>query len=561
MPTTLEKLLSQLSELKTQFDQKSARLVEQLIEKVFRCEVDDPESLIRLHELLLFVRAYPHNKKILKLSESALRDFRSRVDRLNENEVDLSSLWHPEVSGIAGTEVVDTFNYPIVKWLDDGRRKQTDIYWEWFEDENRLADIWPTFVPLLAEDASVEAHVPYREWLREVRGQQTELAWLLSRFNQLQVTEERKAQLYNAQKLYVRWRFGFRDSRTGHRHAAKKCFFHDGPMIQRRDVNLRTELSEPKLKLERLSTSEGKRAIDLARSASTVRYRELYGFSHGDPRSVCRVEIGRGVELLVITLPPGKRLPLRAYHSAMIFKNGVAIGYFEGISLFERMESGFNLYYTFRDGETAWLYAQILRVMRQFTGVTAFSLDPYQIGFENEEGIESGAFWFYRKLGFRSTSRSIRELTANEEKKIETRNGYRTSTATLRRLAEAPMILEFDKNHEGDWDNFQVRRIGLAVQRRVGKEYAGDPERMRSVALKQFVDGFSGSQLDIADTALLDFATVLLLIPDLKSWDDDDRTLLVRIARAKNSSDEGKYLKLMQQHQKLRTAMIALGST
>ncbi len=47
----------------------------------------------------------------------------------------------------------------------------------------------------------------------------------------------------------------------------------------------------------------------------------------------------------------------------MIYKNGVPIGYFEGLSLFERMESGFNLYYTFRDGETAWLYARTLNVM------------------------------------------------------------------------------------------------------------------------------------------------------------------------------------------------------
>jgi len=52
------------------------------------------------------------------------------------------------------------------------------------------------------------------------------------------------------------------------------------------------------------------------------------------------------------------------------------------------MESGFNLYYTFRDGETAWLYARILNVMHHFAKVTAFSLDPYQIGFEKEEGIE-----------------------------------------------------------------------------------------------------------------------------------------------------------------------------
>ena len=111
----------------------------------------------------------------------------------------------------------------------------------------------------------------------------------------------------------------------------------------------------------------------------------------------------------------------------MIFKNGVAVGYFEGLSLFERMESGFNLYYTFRDGETAWLYARTLNVFRHLLGVTAFAIDPYQIGYENEEGIESGAFWFYRKLGFRPTKPDILKLVLQEEKKIASRPGYRTS--------------------------------------------------------------------------------------------------------------------------------------
>lgn len=132
----------------------------------------------------------------------------------------------------------------------------------------------------------------------------------------------------------------------------------------------------------------------------------------------------------------------------MIFKNGVPVGYFEGISLFERMEGGFNLYYTFRDGETAWLYARILNIFRHLLGVTAFSIDPYQIGFENEEGIESGAFWFYRKLGFRPTRPDVMKLVLNEEKKLASRSNYRTSANTLRKLAGGPMILN-SINHCG----------------------------------------------------------------------------------------------------------------
>src|SRR4029079_5013251 len=180
-----------------------------------------------------------------------------------------------------------------------------------------------------------------------------------------------------------------------------------------------------------------------------------------------------------------KRLPLRTYHAVMIYKNCVPIGYFEGLSLFERMESGFNLYYTFRDGETAWLYARILNVMHHFAGVTAFSLDPYQIGFENEEGIASGAFWFYRKLGFRPTKPDALHLALKEEEKLRTRKGYRTSAATLRKLARSPMIFELEEKRIGDWDRFQIRKIGFKALRGLSAEdQQGLDEKSRSVIIK-----------------------------------------------------------------------------
>jgi len=190
------------------------------------------------------------------------------------------------------------------------------------------------------------------------------------------------------------------------------------------------------------------------------------------------------------------------------------------------MESGFNLYYTFRDGETAWLYARTLNVMSHFTGATSFSLDPYQIGYENEEGIESGAFWFYRKLGFRPIRKDVLQLTTKEEQKIATRKGYRTSAATLRKLAASPMILQLNDEQLGDWDSFQFRNIGFKAQRQQAKDFEG----------------------------------VLSLIPDLKRWTAEEKELLSRIVRAKTDAEETTYLKLTQRHNRLREAIIRLGS-
>ena len=482
-------LLDQLDELKTEFTPAGARRVERLLTQLARKRLADIDSLIHYHELLLFLRAYPHNAAIARAAENELRGFANRVSFLEQQEIDITPLEHPEVSGIAGTSVTDTFGFYIVRRLLQRYPSQLDIYWEWFESENRLAATWPRFMPLLAEDALVEANVPYREWLAAARGRRSELSWLMEQFDKLPKPESERAELYDSQQLYVRWTPSFNLSRTGMRLSGmspgRKCFYHRGPLIERREIDLRKELAQPSPELQKLSPEQGEKALDMARDASTIRYRELYGFTHGDPGQVYRAELGRGVEIFLINLRQERRLPLRNYHALMIYKNGVAIGYFEGLSLFERMESGFNLYYTFRDGETAWLYARVLNVMHHFVGVTAFSLDPYQIGFENEEGIESGAFWFYRKLGFRSTDKNVLELALKEEEKIRTRKGYRTSAATLRKLARSPMIFELDETRIGDWDRFQIRKIGFKMQRGLSAdEKKGLDEKSRSVIIK-----------------------------------------------------------------------------
>ena len=620
-----QRLLNQLDELKTRFGPRDGKKLQAILERLRRQRFTDVEELLHYHETLLFLRAYPHTAATLRLAERELQSFAKRIAGLRETDADLSPLDPPQVSGIAGTAVSDTFSYPIVRWLTKLQPRRLALDWDWFDDEYRLAATWPRFMPLLEEDAFVEANVPYDEWLRaataQPRGQRAgadraavasgEVVWLVDRFESLPGSEKEKAELYDSLKLYVRWSPTYRLTRTGMRlttlgrlatsatpptprtpaPAANKIFFHREPLIQRRDVSLQRALEAPPPPLIKLSPQQGQAILDLVRAASTVRYRELYGFTNGDASRVFKADLGRGVEIFIVGLPPGLRLPLRAYHAAMIFKNGVPVGYFEGISLFERMESGFNLYYTFRDGETAWLYARLLGVFRQQLGVTAFSIDPYQIGYENFEGIESGAFWFYRKLGFRPTRPDIMKLVLREEKKLAARPGYRTSPATLHKLAEGPMIFEladtagpsldgvtpsrarlsratpsrptFGRIAIGDWDRFQVRNIGLAAARQMAAKYRGDAAAFRREAIRKLERGLgiSAKGWRMAEFgALSDFAVALSLVEDLSSWTTVEKQALLGIIRAKAGAEESRYLKLMQKHERLRAAMIKLGS-
>lgn len=525
--------------------------------------VTDADSLLELHERLLFKRAYPRNQRELEATETSLRGVSPQIQRLKGAEADLSPLDDPEVSGISGTTVTSNFSYAIARWLAGKYPRQVSIDWDWIENEEQWGAILPRFLPLLADDAMVEAHVPFREWLRAATGRQNELVWLIKQFESLDVTDKQRSQLYDALKLHITWKIPLSASRTRMRLPARKAFFHQEPLIQRRDVSLSAELSSPPVPVEKLSRRAGERILDMARETSAVRYRELHGFTYGDASRVVKASLGRGTEAFVFGVPAEHRLPLRAYHAAIIFKNGVPVAYFEGLSLCERMESGFNLYYTFREGETAWLYARILRLMRQLLGVTVFSIEPYQIGHENEEGIESGAFWFYRKLGFRPVQPGIAKMTEAEERRMASKKGHRTSARTLRKLAAGYMLFETPsvKAEGRAWDQFATRNIGLAVQRRLAKEFGGDAKKMRAHAIDFIRRGLNLSARTAHKIceASGDLLVTLAMNPNLPRWSGTDKDLAVAVLTAKTGPSEANYLRQMQKHALLRAFLIQLG--
>jgi hypothetical protein len=557
-------VLAELEESKRRFGYGNAEILHALS---LRSELgSDAQSLIRFHETLLFFRAYPPSARVLDQVEKILKSFRQSVSQLRRSGEDLAPLDEPEVSGIAGTSVTSNFSYAIVRWLAAKYPRQVSIDWDWFEEEDRFGATMPRFLPLLEEDAMVEAHVPYRDWLLAAKGRAHELGWIINRFESLNIATRAQAELYDSLKLHVIWKFSVRASRTGMKLPARKVFFHRTPLIQRRDVSLIKELASPPIPIERLSRAAGEKVLDLAREASAVRYRELHGFTCGNPRRVLKAQFGRGAEAFVLGVPPEHRLPLRAYQAALILKNGVPVAYFEGLSIFERMESGFNLYYTFREGETAWLFGRILRLMRQLLGVTVFSIDPYQVGHENEEGIESGAFWFYRKLGFRPVRPGLMKLALSEEQKIAASRGYRTPARTLRKLAAGHLLFEAPRPNARaarEWDRFEVRNVGLAVQRRMAHEFAGDARKIRSASanfIKRVLAldprSLNGAELN----AFENLALVLAMIPGIAEWSADEKLLAARIVLAKAGGDESLYLRLMQKHAEMRAAVIGFGS-
>jgi hypothetical protein len=556
----LDSLLSRLEEAKRRFGPGEAERTARILSALARRRFPDAASLIRFHEALLFLRAYPASREIARLAEEQLASFHERVKRLLSAGADLDPFEAPEVSGIAGTEFSAILSYEAVRRLLAAFPAEIRLDWDNYEVTDRLAGAWRRFLPLLEEDSMVEAYVPYVEWLQAaLPAGLRELPWLVRRFESLPFGAKNREDLWNALELPVRWDLRrSRAARTTMRRPAGRVFCHETPLIRRGEVSLAAELASPPRPLKRLPVAEGDRLLEMARATSAVRFRELHGFTYGDASHVYRAAIGRGVEIVVCGVPPEHRLPLRAYHAAMFFKNGVPVGYFETLTLFERMEVGFNVYYTFREGESAWLLGRILRLFRQLLGVSVFSMDPYQIGHENEEAIEAGAFWFYRKLGFRPVRPDLRRLAEAEETKLHRDPAYRTPARTLRKLAAGHMVYEMPGAVQGDWDEFHIRNIGLAVQRRMAERFGGDAQKMQNAArveVSRILGGKPGES-----KAFDAFAVLLSAIPDLSRWSDADKAALAVIIRAKSAPEEFRYVRLLQRHRRLREVLRRMGS-
>lgn len=558
-------VLAQLEGRRYRFDPGDAGHILKMLVSLGAARFPDPRSLIRFHESLLFLRAFPQGPGIVRKTEKLLNRFHERVAALRKTGADMGDFDRMEASGIAGTHMEDSLSFDVARWLTGRMPRKVEIAWDHYDPGRELGSTGPRFMPLLEDDAYVEADTPWRYWLESAAGKKSgDPTWLIQRFTDLPLPPNQKAELYESLQVPLRWHLeNSRISRTRNWKSVRRVFYHKGPLIGRSEVSLAEELAKPPLQLVKLSRRQGEAVIDTVREVMLVRYRELYGTTLGDPSSVVRAQVGRGVYIYLWSLAPERRLPLRAYVAGLTLKNGVPINYIEAIGLCEWMEVGFNTFYSFRGGEVGWIYAQVLRCLCHLMGTTCISVYPYQLGKDNDEAIESGAFWFYRKLGFRSSQADLQRLVEREEQKIAANHHYRTSRRILKRLAANHVFYELPGSEQGAWDTFSTRNIGLRVNQHMARHFNGESARIRQESVRACahilgVDPCSWTPIERASFS--NFAVVLALIPDLSAWTEAQKQALQQIIQAKSKPDEMLYLHLTQRHDRLRQGLLKLGS-
>ena len=134
----------------------------------------------------------------------------------------------------------------------------------------------------------------------------------------------------------------------------------------------------------------------------------------------------------------------------------------------------------------------------------------------------------------------------------------------LRQLAAGHLLYEAPSApHPGEWDNFRVPNIGLAVQRRLGKQRGGGERKLRRALVTSIAHALGVKPTDLSASehhVFSDLALVLAMIPGLSRWSKEEKSAVEQIVRAKAGTDELPYVRLLQCHQKLRDGVRAIGS-
>ncbi len=278
----------QLTEIETRryhFGLSEAARIAKLLNRLNSAHFVDPALLIRFHETLLFLHAFPQGPAVVRATERILNNFHRKVEALHKAGADMDDFDTFEDAGIAGTQMEDTLSFDVAKWLIKRLPGKVEIAWDNYEPGRELGTTGPRFIPLLDDDADVEADTPWRQWLEaagEIKGKNTVPAWLISRFEQLLLPSRQKAELYDSLRVPLRWSLkNSTISRTRNWKPVPRVFYHTEPLISRSEVSLAAELARRPPQLKKLSRKQGDEVMDLIREVMLVRYRELYGTTLG----------------------------------------------------------------------------------------------------------------------------------------------------------------------------------------------------------------------------------------------------------------------------------------
>lgn len=436
-----------------------------------------------LHKDLCFQRAFPRT-----LDQG--REAHNQLGRYHEVPGMRAAATRRELadSGIAGTVVHYRFSFDVARWLARAAPGAVSIDWAELDDTLALDALLHQVLQPAEEDWFNSGYVTTRGWIDAARKgcKETDFDWLLA---QLEDHRSRPflRELYDTADIPLAWDLG-----TDNWSKSKNVF----PVVRARArENLRPrprqvkkEIQRPVRSISRLPHAHGSQLINVAMASLAARHRETYHFNFANPEEVYLADVGEGIAVAVFGLLPEYRFALECTLGYLILSNGVPVGYGGASVLFKQVNTGINIFDEYRGSEASYLWVQVMRVYHALVGCTRFIASSYQIGGDNREALQSGAFWFYYRLGYRPLDADVRRLAGSEEKKRKRDRDYRSSTKVLRKLASSDMHLTLP---------------GSAMSEFFDEEWLATSSRLASGALASVCEEIRNAAADRVASGLL----------------------------------------------------------
>lgn len=473
-------------------------------------------ALRRAHDALLFASAFPADPASWAGASLELAQLALQARRLAAGPRGTSL----HNSGIAGTVVTAAFSLAITHWLVS-RFGEAVTLASVEGDKSHVMTVLGATLDLLEQEVLSEQPVNWPTWHRRHLGTggAQRLGRLLSLVERLPGDSVTRETIFASLRVYVRWRIA-PDApvlTTGRFSRGEPRFHPDG--LQRR-AQPEAAWREGKPRRVRLTRSDRRALVDLARGTMASLLSETDPFSHAQESEVELHDLGRGIRIALFATQPRHKLALEAYVGYLLLKNHLPVAYGGGWVLGRQSRFGLNVLPPFRGGESAVLLCQLLRLYAWRFGLRLFLVEPYQIGRNNPDGIRSGSFWFYWRLGFRPLQPDLCAMAESEARRLAGGAGRRTPPALLRRLADSTMAWETPA--PGRWVPLDIARIGARVSAHVLERFDGDRDAAQRAAVRML--GFRDRRL----------AVLLAAIAPGSGWPAGDLTRLGVIMRLKD---------------------------
>ncbi len=549
-PANAATALRELERRLADFDTGSAARKRQLLAVLEKARLTRAREILQLQRIVCFLRAFPDDAHVQRAARNLASGFAIRVARLPRAE--RAAL---DDCGVAGSSTRHVYVAAAAIWMQRRFAAAVDIDWRSADTEAAVARLLePLFDPLEAEAVDLSAR-GQRDWLAQARGQGggNDLAWLLAQA--AGGTRREFLRAFDAAEVPLAWQL---DDRAGISGNVLAVPLAPRQGLRRAAADPRAAIRQP-LSVGLLSRRAAGKLLAVWRAALWSRTRSVFQIEQPNLDECYLADFGAGLALAAVGVRPEHRGALEATYGYLLLANGMPIGYGGFTTLFAQVNTGINVFPEFRGSEAAFAFEQALRTMHALSGNARFIINPYQFGAGNDEALQSGAYWFYYRLGFRSADAAARRLAEREFARLRSGRRYRVPIATLRKLAAGDLHLDLNEDATSRFfDEAWLSKLAGAITATLARE--GVARRTEALSrlsrrLAQMLGIDLAGLTAVERKGFTQFAPLLGQIDDLASWPAAERTALAELCQSRWATTERDSIARAARHDRLRTAL------